>query len=174
MRRLVTGRLLTLAGLLFILQSAGFPFVSLFGAGRIDLFYLLVLDYAFFYNAERVPYFALGVGLFRDFSGGHFFGIETAGLTVTGLLLYLGTQKLEREDFLIRGILIFLFTLLSELISMGLGTAIETSQGLARQFVGGIFWTAVYTTAFAPAFFWFTQRWFGRRPAFKQYELFHS
>ena len=171
MRRFVSARLLILAALLLILQYAASPFFNLL-KGRIDFLYLLILDYAFFWSGERVAFFSLTIGLLRDFLGGHIFGIETASLTATGLLLHFGTQKLERESPFIRFGMTFLFVLLSESLSLNLGCWLETPKGLYWSLTSGIFWTTIYTTAFSPVFFWCTNRWF-RRPSYKkQYELF--
>jgi rod shape-determining protein MreD len=170
-RRFVSPRLLTLAFLLLALQYGLSPFFELL-IGRIDFLYLLVLDYAFFWSWERVPFFALTVGLLRDFVGGHLFGIETVSLTLTGLLLYLGAQKLERESPLIRLAMTFLFVLLTESLSLGLGNSLTASRNGSWNLIAGVFLTTLYTTAVSPGFFWLTHRWFKRIPTLKQYELF--
>ena len=171
MRRLLSARLLILVVILLALEYTFSPFFYLL-RGRIDLLYLLILDYAFFWSWERVPFFALLMGLLRDFIGGHMFGIETVSLTVTGLLLSLGTQKLERESFLIRLGLSLLFVLLTETLSLSLGSWLETSQGLSFDLMGSVFWTTIYTTALAPIFFRLTNHWFKRTSFLRQYELF--
>lgn len=171
MRHFVSSRLLILLVLLLIVEYAFSPFFSSL-KGRVDLLDLLVLDYAFFWSWERVPFFALTVGILRDFLGGHLFGIETLSLTATGLLLHFGTQKLERESFFIRFGMTFLFVLLSETLSLSLGAGLETSGGFSWNLMGYVFRTAIYTTAFAPAFFWTTNRWFRRSPFLRQFELF--
>lgn len=171
MRRLVSGRQLILLVLLLLLQHGFSPFFFTL-KGRPDFFYLLVLDYAFFWNWHRVAAFALGVGLVRDFLGGHLFGIETASLAVMGWFLDLGMRKLDRESPLVRLGMSALFVALTEFLSLGLGVWIETSKGLNFELMTGVFLTTIYTTALAPGFFWFTNRWFDRTPVLKQYELF--
>ena len=171
MHRFVTARLLILIGILLTLE---YSFSSLFSPlrGRADLLYLIVLDYAFFWSWEAVPFFAFGIGLLRDFAGGHLFGIETASLTATGVLLYPVVQKLDRENFWVRIVMSFLFVWLTEILSISLGRGLEISKGLSGEFMGDVFWTALYTTALAPLFFRLTHLWFKRIPALKQYELF--
>lgn len=171
MRRFVTARLLIFAALLLILQYAFSPFFLLL-KGRVDLLYLLVLDYAFSENRNRVPFFALAVGFLRDFLGGHLFGIETLSFTVTGLLLYFGTLKLERESYAIRLGMAFLFIFITETLSFCLGSGVETTEGASWNLLGSVLLTTIYTTAVAPAFFWLSDRWFKREPVWKQYELF--
>ena len=171
MRRLVTPRLLILA---FLLLAAEFSLAPLFYILKADigLLHLLVLDYAFSWNSERVPFFSLLIGLARDFAGGHLFGIETVSFTLTGLLLYLGIQKLDREHFLIRLGMTFIFVLLTEFLKTAIGRSVEVSGGLSGAMLGQVLLTAVYTTVCAPAFFWLTNRWFKRTQLFRQYELF--
>ena len=84
MYHFVSTRLLVLVTGLFLIQYALAPF-SLVWAGRPDLIYLIILDYAFFWSWETVPFFALLMGLVKDLLGGHLFGVETACLTVTGI-----------------------------------------------------------------------------------------
>lgn len=171
MYRFVSARLLILVGVLITLEysfSGLFPLLK----GRVDLLYLLVLDYAFSWSWERVPFFAFAIGLLRDFTGGHLFGIETASLTATGLLLNLGAQKLDRAFYGIRLGMAFLFVLLTETVSLGLGGVLDTSKGFTWDLMGSAFWTTIYSTAVAPGFFWLTNRWFNRVSHLKQYELF--
>jgi cell shape-determining protein MreD len=130
------------------------------------------MDYAFSSHDERLPFFALFVGLARDFAGGHLFGIETFSFTLTGLLLYLALLKLDRENYFIGLGLTFLFVLLTESLKLAFGTGIEISRGFSWNLLGGVFLTAFYTTACAPGFFWFANRWFKRTAVFRQYELF--
>lgn len=171
MRHFVTRRLVIFTGILvavqYLLTSFSFPARS-----RLDLLYLLILDYAFSWSWERVPLFAFTLGLLRDFLGGHLFGIETLSLTATGFLLYGGVQKLERENFWVRFGIGFLFVGITETLSVSLGEALEVSRGLSFDAIGGILGTTFYTGIFAPVFFWLTGRWFHRTPALKQYELF--
>lgn len=171
MRRFISARLLTLvAGLLF-LQYSFSPF-TLFWGGRPDLLYLVVLDYAFFWSWELAPFFALMVGFLRDFVGGHLFGIETACLMATALVLSFGIRKLERDNAWVRGAVSFIFVGLTEALSLGLGSWFEGSRVPPFYLIQSIFWTTFYTVAFAPVFFWFTNRWFKRFTFLKQYELF--
>jgi len=171
MRHFLSRRLLILAALLLALEYACVPLFSLL-KGHLDLLDLLILDYAFFWSWERVPFLAFTLGLVRDFLGGHLFGIETVSLTLSGILLSLGIQKLERESFWVRLTLSFLFVWLTEMLSVSLGEWLEISKGLSWDLMGGVFWTTIYTTALMPGFFWFTGRWFKRTPVLKQYELF--
>ena len=172
MRRFLSTRHLILVGLLLVFEYALSPFPA-YLKGRVDLLYLLVLDYAFFWSWERVPFFALMIGLLRDFSGAHLFGIQTAALTATSLLLYLGTNRLERENALIRFGICFLFVALTEALSLGLAGWLEIPEEWSWGLMGSIFWTTIYTAAVAPGFFWLTDRWFQRVPtALRQYELF--
>ncbi len=172
MRHFINARQLILLILLLIAEYTFSPLFSFF-KGRVDLLDLLILDYAFFWSWERVPFFALVIGLVRDSLGGHLFGIETLSLTISGLLLHWGAQKLEREVFPIRLGMSFLFVLISSLLSISLGAGMETSQNLSWGLIGYSFRTSFYTTALAPAFFWMTDRWFGRSLLLKQYRLFH-
>jgi rod shape-determining protein MreD len=169
--RFITARLLILAGALLILQYSFSPF-SLLWKGRPDFLYLLVLDYAFFWSWERVPFFALGMGLLRDFIGGHLFGIETLSLTVTGLALYFGVRKLDRDSLWVKLGISILFVGLTETLSLGLSGWLETSKSSSWELIGSVFWTTIYTSALAPGFFWVTNRWFKRRSILKQYDLF--
>ena len=171
MRHFLSRRLLTLVAICLILEYSLSPALFLLN-GRPDLLYLVVLDYAFFWSWERVPFFAMGVGLLRDFLGGHLFGIQTASLALTGWLLSLGIQKLERGIFWVRLAMTFLFVALTETLSAVLGASLENSNGFAWNFMGSVFRTTGYTTILAPAFFWFADRWFKRTPVLKQYELF--
>ncbi len=169
MRRILTGRLLILAAVLVTLQYGLAPFFT----GRPDFLYLLVLDSAFFLSWERVPFLAAGIGLLRDLLGGHLFGIQTFSFSVTGTLLSLSLQKLERENALVRAGITLLFVALTEALSFGLGAWLEEGRFLARTFAQSVFWTTFYTALVGPAFFWFTSRWFKRISFFKQqYELF--
>lgn len=171
MHRFVSARLLILIAFLLILEYALSPFF-LFLKGRPDLVYLVVLDYAFFDDWARLPFFSLGVGLLRDFLGGHLFGVETLSLALTGYLLSLGVQKLERDNFWVRVGMSFLFVWITEILSLGLASRLETSRGFSPDLMGTVFLTTLYTTALAPGFFALTNRWFRRVPFLKQYELF--
>ena len=171
MHRLLSGRLLIFLVLLFALQHAFSPLFEWIG-GRVDFLYLAVLDYAFFQNWELVAFFALVVGLVRDFAGGHLFGIETASLTSSGVLLWLGMPKLERESPWVRYGLVFLFVLITEAIGFTLGSRLEAPGVSPGTLAVNLFVTTVGTTAAAPGFFWLTARWFRRTPSLKQYELF--
>ncbi len=172
MRHFLSARLLILIAVCIVLEYTLSPAIFLLN-GRLDLLYLVVLDYAFFWSWEKVPFFALLIGLILDFFGGHFFGIQTVSLALTGWLLSLGIQKLERDIFWVRIVMTFLFVLCAETLSMILGLSVETSNGFSLHFMGNVFQTSIGTTIFAPAFFWFTRRWFKRvSSALKQYELF--
>ena len=171
MHHLFSPRILILALLLLALEYAFSPFFSAL-PGRADLLYLLILYYGFFLSWERVPYFAVAVGLLRDFLGAHLFGIETASLAASGVLLSFGIQKFERENPLVRLGLCLLFIGLSDTLSYSLVANLETGKSLSLSFIGNVFWTTIYTTALAPSFFWFTSRWLRRTPNLKQYELF--
>lgn len=171
MHHFVSRRLLTLAAFLLFLQYGISP-LNFFGGGRPDFLYLAVLDYAFFWSWELVPFFALAVGLLRDLVGGHLFGIETACLTATGVALAFGIPKLERDNPWVRTGVSFLFVGLTETLGVGLGSWFENSKVSPAHLTLGIFWTTLYTVALSPAFFWFTNRWFKRTAFLKQYELF--
>jgi len=140
--------------------------------GRTRFLYLLVLDYAFFCSWQRVTLFALVIGLFRDVLGGHLFGVETASLALTGFLLSLGMQKLERDNLWVRLGISFLFVGLTETLSFCLGGWLGVSTGFPFPLIGSIFWSTFYTVALSPVFFLFTNYWFKRIPVLKQYELF--
>lgn len=175
MHHFITARHLILAGLLLILQ---YSLSSLLFSweGKPDFLSLLVLDYAFFGNWEFVPFFAFLTGFTRDFFGGHLFGIETLSFTLSGLLLYVGVQKLERESAAVRLVITFLFVGLVHGLNFILALMTEAGLKPAPAFSGylmaGIFWTACYSTVLSPGFFWLTDRWFKRKPILKQYELF--
>ena len=158
-------------GLLLILEYGLSPFF-VFLRGRPDLLYLVILDYAFFGNWQQVPWFSLGVGLLRDCLGAHLFGTQALSFALTGYLLFLGVQKLERDNFWVRLGMSFLFVGLTEILSLGLAGWLETSQAISLNSMGTIFLTTTYTTALAPGFFWLTNHWFRRAPILKQYELF--
>lgn len=171
MYRFISARFLIFVVFLLILEYTLFPFF-LFLKGRPDFLYLMVLDYAFFNPWEKTPFFSLGVGLLRDFLGGHLFGIETLSFALTGYLLSLGVQKLERDNLWVRLGMSFLFVWLTETLSVGLAGWLGTSRGFTLDLMGTVFLTTLYTVALAPGFFWLTNRWFGRLPFLKQYELF--
>lgn len=168
MHRLFSGRRLILLGGLLILQYGLEPFF----AGRVDFLSLLILDYAFFTSWERVPFFAAGIGFLEDLLGGHLFGIQTLSLAAAGLLLRLVLPKLERENPGVRHGVVFLFVALSELLSFGLGRLLEENRFLWPAFGVSVFWTLLVTTALAPVFFVFTNRWLQRNSFLRQYELF--
>ena len=171
MRHHLSSRHVSLIAVLLILEYALSPAFSSLG-GRPDFLYLAVLDYAFFWSWERVPVFAVATGLLRDCLGGHLFGIQTLSLAVTGWLLSLGMQKLERDSFSVRLGMTVLFVALAETCSVVLGASLETARGFVWSLTGSIFRTTLYTTILAPGFFWFADRWFKRTPILKQYELF--
>lgn len=171
MYHFISARLVILVTGLLLIQYGLAPF-SLAWGGRADLLYLVILDYAFFWSWERVPFFALAIGLVRDLLGGHLFGIETACLTVTGIGLSFGIQKLERDSPWVRGVVSFLFVGLTEALTISMGSWLDASQGLSFHLTQSILWTTGYTVLLSPAFFWFTNRWFKRSPFLKQYELF--
>ncbi|GEM_PF-2133908 len=160
--------------LVFFLLALEYALSPLFSAppGRVDLLYLLILDYGLFLSWERVPYFALVIGLLRDFVGGGLFGIETIALSASAVLLSFGIQKFERESPPVQLGLCLLFVALSDTLSHGLAAHFETAKSLSWTFIGNIFWTTIYTTALAPSFFWFSSRLLRRTPTRKQYELF--
>lgn len=171
MRRFVSGRLLILVFLLLPIEIFFSSYLFSLRV-RVGLLELLVLDYAFSRNMEKAPLFSLFVGFFRDFTGAHLFGIETVSFAASGFLLYLALLKLDRESDLIRYGLAALFVLLTESLSFGLGVSLELAGRGSTEFWGHIFGTTLYTMTLAPLFFWFTNRWFKRTTAFKQYELF--
>ena len=164
-------RVLVLTGLLFILQYSLSP-LPIFWTGRPDLLYLLILDYAFFFKWQEAPFFAFGIGLLRDFMGGHFFGVETASLTAVTLLLGIGIQKLERDNSWVRLGMTCLFVLLVETLAVTMGAWFEHSEVSTFRLLPMIFWTTFYTALISPGFFWLTDRWFRRTHFLKQYELF--
>ncbi len=171
MRHFLSARFLILVAALLTLDyclAALFPPLK----GRPDFLYLVILDYAFFWSWERVPFVALGIGLLRDFFGGHLFGIETLTFAATGFLLSLAAQKLERDSLWVRLAISSLFVLLTETLRVSLGRGLEQTQGLSFELIGSLFWTTIYTTALAPLFFWFTARWLKRTPVLTQYEFF--
>lgn len=171
MRHFISPRLLIFLAILLTVEYSLAPLFVAMG-GTVNFFYLVVLDYAFFRNWERVPFFAILVGFLLDCLGGHLFGIETVSFGISGFLLYLGTQKLERDNPWVQIVMGFLFIALTEILSFGLGAWLETSGHLSFKLLGDILRTSIYTTLVAPAFFWFTDKWFKRTPVFKQYELF--
>lgn len=171
MYRVLSARFLTLVAFLLVLEYGLSP-LFLFLKGRPDLLYLVVLDYAFFGNWERVPWLSLGMGLLRDFTGAHLFGIQALSFALTGYLLSLGVQKLERDNFWVRLGMGFLFVGMTETLSLGLAGWLETHRGFPPHLLGTIFLTTLYTTALVPAFFRLTNRWFERTPLLKQLELF--
>lgn len=171
MPRLVSKRLAFLITVLLILEYF-FSSISLPFGARIDFLFLLILDCAFFGEWERVPFLALTVGLVRDFAGGHLFGIQTLSLTLTGLLLYGGVQKLERDNLWVQMAVSLCFIVLTEILSISMGRGMEASKGLSFELIGSIFWTTLITGMLARPFFWFSNRWFQRTPFLKQYELF--
>ena len=171
MRHFLSSRHVSLVAILLVLEYSFSPiFFSL--SGRPDLLYLVVLDYAFFWSWQRAPFFAMMLGLVRDFLGGHLFGIQTVSFAVTGWALSLGIQKLERDVFMVRLGICFLFAALAETLSVVLGSSLETTHGFQWGLMKGVLATTGYTTLLAPAFFWFAGRWFKRTPVLKQYELF--
>lgn len=171
MHHFVSARLLIFLALLLVLESSLSPFFLVL-KGRPDLLSLLVLDYAFSWSWEVVPFFALFIGLLRDFIGGHLFGIETAAFALTGFLLSLGIQKLDRENSWVRLGICLVFVFLTESLSLGLGRWLETSKNLSWELMASVILTTIYTAALAPGFFWISNRWFRRHPVLKQYELF--
>lgn len=171
MRHFLSRRHLGLILLALLVEYALSPFLFSLNA-RPDLLYLVVLDYAFFWSWDKVPFFAMFVGLLRDFLGGHLFGIWTVSFSVTGWILSLGMQKLERDIFWVRMAITFLFAALTETLSVTLGASLETSGGFQIHFIESVFRTTCYTTLAAPVFFGFTNRWFRRTSFLKQYELF--
>lgn len=171
MHRLVTLRHLTLVAVLLTLQY-GLAFLFWPLKGWPDLLSLAILDYAFFWSWQRVSVYALGIGLLRDFAGGHLFGIETLTLALTGSLLSLGIQKLDRESASVRLGISFLFVILTGFLSAALGVWLETGKGFQGDLITHVFLSTIYTTALAPGFFWLTDLWFRRTPVLKQYELF--
>lgn len=171
MHRFISARLLILIALVLVLEYSFSPFF-LFLKGQPNLLYLVVLDYAFFGDWERTPFFSLGVGLLRDFLGGHLFGIEALSFALTGYLLSLGVQKLERDNLWVRLGMSFIFVWLTATLSLGLAGWLETSKGFSLYGMETVLLTTLYTTALAPAFFGLTNLWFRRVPLLKQYELF--
>ena len=171
MRQFLSSRLLGFVASCLILQYSFSSSIFLLN-GRPDLLYLVVLDYAFFWSWERVPFFAVFIGLLKDFLGGHLFGIETACLALTGWLLSLGIQKLERDLFWVRMVMTFLFVAFTETLSVIIGSSLENANGFAWNSMKTVLTTTFYTTILSPAFFWLTDRWFRRTSALKQYELF--
>lgn len=171
MRHFISAKLMGLLALLIVFEHFLSPFLFSLGA-RLDLIYLLVLDYAFFWSWERAAFFALFVGLILDLFGGHLFGIQTITLTVMSLLLSLGIQKLERDLFWVKMMMTILFVALTETLGIILGLALETSSSFSWNFLGTVIRTTFYTALIAPVFYWFTEHWFKRSTAFRQYELF--
>ena len=171
MHRFVSARLLLLIALLLILEYALSP-SFFFLRGRVDLLYLVILDYAFSWSWESVPFFALMMGFLRDLLGAHLFGIETVSLAASGFLLSLGIQKLERENLWVRFVIGLLFIGISETLSLSLAEWLENLKNFSWGYFSSVFWTTLYTGALAPFFFAFTNRWFQRVSVLKQGELF--
>lgn len=171
MYRFVSTRLLVLVTVLLLVQYVLAPF-SLAWGGRVDLLYLVILDYAFFESWEMLPFFALLMGLVRDLLGGHLFGIETACLTVTGVGLSFGIRKLERNNPWVQGVMSFLFVGLTEALSLVVGRWLTGPKTFSFYLAQNVLLTTCYTVLWSPAFFWFANRWFKRTTFLKQYELF--
>jgi rod shape-determining protein MreD len=142
------------------------------GNARPVLIYLMMIYAAFEWHWERTAGLALVIGVLRDAVSAHPFGIEMTVLVLTSFVLDFVIHKIERHSWMMRlavaGVFVLTVLLAQILLSVFLGSA----KTITWQTGAVCFDSAVYTTLCVPPFFYFTSKWFSRRPIARQYELF--
>lgn len=140
--------------------------------GRIDLYYLLILDHAFFAESGEAPFFAAFLGFLRDLASPGVPGVQMASLAAGGFLLYLGARKVESANPAVRLLLTAAFVLTAEFLNFSIDSLVQGGGFLTGEAAKGIALTALYAAALSPVFFQISNRWYQRTAFFKQYELF--
>ncbi|MBN1689149.1 MAG: hypothetical protein JW893_08620 [Candidatus Omnitrophica bacterium] len=171
MPRLFSGRVIFYLIFLLVVDFCLMPLVRS-GIFFPVLLYLMVPYAAFVWRWEKTTALALVIGLLRDLTVNHPFGIETIAVVVTAHFLDIFVHKVERDAWAVRFMMSFLF-----LLSVGmLILVIEPMMG-GRVFLSWgtfleVFKMAVSTTFVMPVVFFCTALFFRDRAPIRQYELF--
>ena len=140
--------------LVFIMQTQFFPLWGI----RLDLFLLVTVYYGFLYGVRAGVGVGLGIGLLQDIFSGGLLGINPVGLIICGMLAGYCRRMLLLRYWLIRVLLVFIFSLLNLLISLVI------SQMVYHIRLSGIFadiWLPVCAgnTIIAGLIFWIGDRY---------------
>lgn len=171
MPRIFSARVIFYLLFLLVLELSVLPFFRI-GVFQPVLLYLMVLHAAFQWGWEKTVPMAVAVGILRDLTGSHSFGLETVALVAASSLLDLLVQKIERDSQVTKIGIGFLFVFFVSNLVVLFSGFLGRGEGIS----GYAFWvsagTAFYSAAILPVFFFVTGRLFHDRMALKQYELF--
>jgi rod shape-determining protein MreD len=171
MHHALSGRVVFYLFFLLIIDLCVSPLVAA-GSVRPVLLYLMMIYAAFEWHWERTFSLAFFVGILRDMTGSHPFGIETAVLVLTSIALDFVIRTIERKSWLMRSVVTLLYVLAVSVGVLLLSALLGYRQYWTWQSLLLCFQTALYTSLIMPFFFYFTSRWFTRRHIVRQYELF--
>jgi len=150
-------KLIFLIFLALALELKVLPMISIRGA-QPDLFFILIAFYGFYIYPSRTLHFAVLLGILKDFFSGTVFGLETLAYGISGLLLWLLVQKMERENLYNQGLLLLLFSFVNLLV-LGVLSIIVTENSLTPlQVVLKSLSVSVYTCLLGPFLFDFLRR----------------
>jgi rod shape-determining protein MreD len=171
MHHALSGRVIFYLFFLLIIDLCVSPLIAA-DAVRPVFLYLMIIYAAFEWQWERTFALALFVGILRDATGSHPFGIETTVLVLTSLALDFVIRTIERKSWLVRFMVTLLYVLSVSVGALILSALLGYRQYWTWQSLMLCFQTALYTGMIMPFFFYFTSRWFTRRHIVRQYELF--
>jgi len=170
MPRLFSAKVILFLLFLAVLDSAILPVFQIHSIAPSFL-YLFVCYAAFEWGGLKTIYAAFWAGLIRDFLGGGLLGAEATILTGLAFLLDFSVQKIEKQFPGIYFFITFLFIFLAGTLELLLACVGALPAGRIENYMSLVFFTALYTSALLPVFYFLTDRWFGRLDT-KQYELF--
>jgi len=145
-------QLIFLTFFLLLLELTLLPFVSVQGA-RPDLFFILLVFYALFIRPNKTFPFAVFLGVIREFFSGTLLGLQTIAFGFSGILLWLMVLKMERENLVNQGAILFVTSSLNLLILGLLEISLKKMSLPFNQILIQIFAVTVYTCLIAPFLF---------------------
>jgi len=171
MHRIFDGKIIFYLLFLTVLDISLTPVMAVAGAQPI-LSYLMILYVSLHWNWDRTWPIAVMVGLARDLTSAHPFGIETVSLFLVAKYLDFVTHKLERRSFFFQWSASFTFVCFANIAILLLTSFLASSNYVTWFSLWICFASSVYTACLMPIFFLFTNCWFHEQAKFKQYELF--
>lgn len=163
-------RMLVISCFVILAQMSLMPFIAVKGISP-DLIFLLIAFYAFAIDHRDIVWIAFSIGLCRDFLSHTFFGLETASLVCSSLLLKYAVAQFNRKDYFIILLSIYLFSATALLLPVLMMVADQGAWKMSSIF-SNISLTSLYTTILAVGIFPVFKRFFGLGGAIRQYELF--
>lgn len=171
MHRLFSGKVILYLLFLLVLDICFIPLFH-FQLLRPVFLYLMIVYAAFAWHGRNGIEIGFAAGVLRDLASFQPFGIETAVLSLSAWMLVAITHQIDRNSFILRFAITFLFVLFVSTLNLVLPVFLASSRNFSWYS-----WSACWVMAFSsalvmPFFFHFTARWFQDHSSLRQYELF--